>query len=398
MKIDSIVIENFKVFKKAEIKPISDMVVLLGSNGSGKSTFFDIFGFLRDAVLLTSVTNALYIRGGFGEVITRGCDLQTDLIKLEINFIEGVTKNQKMAVITYILEIGFENGMVYINREVLQYRRGQNGEIWNLLDLSRGKGVAIINEEEYGNDGAKEKSLKIKMSSPDVLAIKGLGYFEQYKIISEIRIQLENWYVSDFNIENGKKFSFTDISHQLTNTGDNLAQVTKYMFDYHKDIFDQILLKLPKRIPGINNVEAKETEDGRIILRFKDQNFKDPFTANYVSDGTIKMFLYMILLNDPHPHPLMCIEEPENYLHPDILMQLCEEIREYTERGGQVFISSHSPDFINGVKIEELYFLTKENGFSVIKAAIDDELVKELANENQLGWLWRNHYINGANL
>ena len=170
------------------------------------------------------------------------------------------------------------------------------------------------------------------------------------------------------------------------------------MYDYHRDIFEDILKKLPRRIPGINQVEAKETEDGRIILRFQDQNFKDPFVARYVSDGTIKMFAYMILLHDPEPHPLLCIEEPENFLHPDLLLQLCEEIREYSERGGQVFVSSHSPDFVNGLRLNGLFFLVKVDGYTIIKAAKDNEMIKELSKENNLGWLWRNNYIQGANL
>ena len=106
----------------------------------------------------------------------------------------------------------------------------------------------------------------------------------------------------------------------------------------------------------------------------------------------------MILLHDPEPHPLLCIEEPENFLHPDLLLQLSEEIREYAERGGQVFVSTHSPDFVNGLNVNELFFLVKEKGFTTIKAAADDKLVAELAKENELGWLWRNHYITGANL
>ena len=133
-------------------------------------------------------------------------------------------------------------------------------------------------------------------------------------------------------------------------------------------------------------------------MRFQDQNFRDPFVARYVSDGTIKMFAYMILLHDPEPHPLLCIEEPENFLHPDLLLQLCEEIREYSEKGGQVFVSTHSPDFVNGLELNELFFLVKEAGFSTIKAAREDDFVSELSTNNQLGWLWRNHYIKGANL
>ena len=398
MRIESITIENFKVFKKTTIKDLPKMAVLLGTNGSGKSTFFDVFGFLSDS-LQNNVTIALNKRGGLQEVISRGCDFNKDLIKFEIKFRNQVNEMEKTPIVTYVLEIGFKNGKAIINREVLKYRRGQRtGAPWHFLDFSKGEGNAITNEDEYGNEGVEAKRVSQKVTSPDILAIKGLGQFEQFKAISAFRSLLEKWYVSNFKIEYGRSISDTGISNHLSVNGDNLAQVTKYMYDYHRELFNSILKKLPHRIPGVNQVEAKETEDGRIILRFQDQNFKDPFVARYVSDGTIKMFAYMILLHDPEPHPLLCIEEPENFLHPDLLLQLCEEIREYSERGGQVFVSSHSPDFVNGLKIDELFFLVKESGYTIIKAAKDDEMVKELAKENELGWLWRNHYINGANL
>lgn len=374
------------------------MAVLLGTNGSGKSSFFDVFGFLSDS-LQNNVTIALNKRGGFSEVISRGANPNKDLIKFEIKFRNEQIGNEHSPLITYSISIGFKNGKAFISREILKYRRGQRtGKPWHFLDFKSGEGYAIENEEEYGKEGVTEKRITQKVTSPDILAIKGLGQFEQFKAVSAFRGLLEKWYVSNFKIEYGRNISDTGISSHLSVTGDNLAQVTKYMYDYHREIFDDILRKLPRRIPGVNQVEAKETEDGRIILRFQDQNFKDPFVARYVSDGTIKMFAYMILLHDPEPHPLLCIEEPENFLHPDLLLQLCEEIREYSERGGQVFVSSHSPDFVNGLKINELFFLEKVNGYTVIKAAKDDDIVKELSKENNLGWLWRNNYIQGANL
>lgn len=398
MKIESIKVQNFKVFKNTLVQDIPKMMVLLGANGSGKSTFFDVFGFLSDA-LQNNVTIALNRRGGFQEVITRGCDLSKDLIRFEIKFRNPQEDNQHAPRVTYSLDIGFEKGKAYIDREILKYRRGQRtGKPWHFLDFSRGKGYAITNEEDYGKKAVEEKRVEQKVTSPDILAIKGLGQFEQFKVLSSFRSLLEKWYVSNFTIESGRNISDTGIANHLSVRGDNLAQVTKFIYDSHRETFNRILEKLPKRIPGINKVEAKETEDGRIVLRFQDSNFKDPFVARYVSDGTIKMFAYMVLLHDPEPHPLLCIEEPENFLHPDLLLNLCEEIREYSERGGQVFVSTHSPDFVNGLQVEELFFLTKEKGFTTIKAAADDSTVKELSKENQLGWLWRNHYIKGANL
>jgi predicted ATPase len=398
MRIESITIENFKVFKETTVKDLSKMAVLLGTNGSGKSSFFDVFGFLSDA-LQNNVTIALNRRGGFPEVISRGANINKDHIKFEIKFRNEQVGNEHSPLITYSISIGFKNGKAFIIREILKYRRGQRtGKPWHFLDFKNGEGYAIENEEEYGQEGVKEKRINQKVTSPDILAIKGLGQFEQFKAVSAFRSLLEKWYVSNFKIEYGRNISDTGISNHLSVNGDNLAQVTKYMYDYHRDIFEDILKKLPRRIPGINQVEAKETEDGRIILRFQDQNFKDPFVARYVSDGTIKMFAYMILLHDPEPHPLLCIEEPENFLHPDLLLQLCEEIREYSERGGQVFVSSHSPDFVNGLRLNELFFLVKVDGYTIIKAAKDNEMIKELSKENNLGWLWRNNYIQGANL
>jgi predicted ATPase len=397
MRIESITIENYKVFKKTTIKDIPKMVVLLGTNGSGKSTLFDVFGFLSDS-LQSNVTIALNKRGGFQEVISRGCDPKMDRIKFEIKFRNQVSEDEKSPLVTYELEIGFYQGKAIIHREVLRYRRGKYGAPWHFLDFKFGEGTAITNEDEYGKEGVEAKRVNQKVTSSDILAIKGLGQFEQFKAISAFRALLEKWYVSNFIIENGRAIADIGIFYHLSVSGDNLAQVTKYMYENHRDIFDKILKKLPKRIPGVNQVEAKETEDGRIILRFQDEHFKDPFVARYVSDGTIKMFAYMILLHDPEPHPLLCIEEPENFLHPDLLLQLCEEIREYSERGGQVFISTHSPDFVNGLNIDELFFLVKESGYTTIKAAKDDPIVSELAKESGLGWLWRNHYIKGANL
>lgn len=396
MRIESITVENFKVFKKTTIKDLPRMAVFLGSNGSGKSTFFEVFGFLSDC-LQNNVNIAINRRGGFHELISRDTPL-SERIKFEIKFRNPVANEDKPPLVTYLLEIGFEKGRAYIHRERLKYRRGQSGKPWHFLDFANGEGTAIVNEEEYDSKQSQDKRENQKVASPDIMAIKGLGQFEKYKVISAFRNLLERWYVSNFKIEYGRNLSETGISEHLSVTGHNLAQVTKYMYDYHREVFDTILKKLPQRIPGITKVEAKETEDGMILLRFQDESFRNPFLSKFVSDGTIKMFAYLILLHDPQPHPLLCIEEPENFLHPDLLLQLCEEIREYSERGGQVLVSSHSPDFVNGVKLDELYFLVKNRGFTEIRAAKDDEMVRQLAQDNQLGWLWRNHYINGANL
>ncbi|ETR67647.1 MAG: hypothetical protein OMM_11362, partial [Candidatus Magnetoglobus multicellularis str. Araruama] len=150
----------------------------------------------------------------------------------------------------------------------------------------------------------------------------------------------------------------------MSANGDNLASVAQFLFEKHPECINRILQALRERIPGINNVDIKHTEDGRLVLRFQDANFQDPFISKYVSDGTLKMFAYLVLLYDPKPNPLLAIEEPEAQLYPELLYELIEEFRDYARRGGQVFVSTHSPEFLNGAQLEEIYWLKKKNGFT----------------------------------
>jgi predicted ATPase len=395
MKIEKIKIKNYKVFENSEINNLPNMSVFLGANGSGKSTLFDVFGFLSES-LRNNVKSAINNRGGFKEVISRN---KSGNIEFEIKFRNDDVDGKKQPLITYELSIGLENNMPIIKKEILSYRRGQTGKPFKFLEFSNGKGMAIINESDFERDkqGLKEDRKEFLLDSPDILAIKGLGQFQSFKAISDFRKLLESWYISNFQIPDAKKSQDIGVSETLSPTGDNLALVTDYIYENHPIIFSEILDKMKKRVPGISNVTAAKTEDGRIILRFQDGSFKDPFISRYVSDGTLKMFAYLILMNNPQKHPLLCIEEPENYLHPELLSQLAEEFREYSLKGGQVFISTHSPDFVNALELEELFWLTKNNGYTSIKRAKDDATVRTLVEAgDHLGFLWNQKYFKGS--
>lgn len=180
-------------------------------------------------------------------------------------------------------------------------------------------------------------------------------------------------------------------------TGDNLQRVAHRLFLEETDIFDRIVESMKMRVPGISFIEPEPTRDGRLLLKFQDGSFKDPFIDKYVSDGTIKMFAYLLLLYDPTPHPLLCVEEPENQLYPKLLWELAEEFRAYANRGGQVFVSTHSPDFLNATRLEEVFWLEKENGFSQVRRARDDAQLAAYMNEgDQMGYLWEHGFFPGA--
>jgi predicted ATPase len=365
----------------------------VGANGAGKSTLFSVFEFLREA-LDSNVHTALVKLGGsrgFKEVRSRGA---TDNIEIEIKFRES----DSSPLVTYFLSVGEKDGRPFVAREVLKYRRGSGGQPWHFLDFSNGEGEAVTNEIENVEDVKDLVRESQKLKSPEILAVKGLAQFERFPAVVALGNLIENWHISDFHIHRARPEQEAGYAEHLSREGENLSLVTEYLHNNHPNTFKAILKRLAERVPGISSVDSKTTEEGRVLLRFQDGAFEDPFLARHVSDGTIKMFAYLVLLHDPEPHPLLCIEEPENQLYPQILWELAEEFRAYSERGGQVFVSSHSPDFLNAVEISEVYWLVKENGFTTIKRAQDDKQIAAfIAEGDQMGYLWKAGFFEGAN-
>lgn len=383
MKIESIKIHNYKVFRDVTVSDIPNMAIFLGKNGVGKTTFFDVFGFLHDC-LNSNVKTALAKRGGFKEVVSRE---QKGDIEFVIKFRPAVDE----PLITYEISIGVDDkNKAVVKKEILRFRRGQKGSPWKVLDFSYGEGIAAegkLNSYEDVNLATRKKQ---KLDSPDILAIKGLGQFKEFEAVSTFRRLIEDWYVADFRIDAARERQEAEYSEQLTRTGDNLSSVTKYIYDNYPEIFQNIIEKMQQRVPGVERVEAQETQDGYIVLRFQDGKFQNPFSAKFVSDGTIKMFTYLVLLHDPAQHALLCVEEPENQLYPELLEELAEEFRNYANIGGQVFVSTHSPDFLNAVELNEIYYFEKKDGFTTIRKASDNLLAKSLYEAGDLpGALWK---------
>jgi len=392
MKIVYIRIKNYGLFKSLEINHIPEFCVIIGANGTGKSTLFDVFEFLRDA-LKNNIRQALQVRGGFNEVVTRGQE-QED-IEIELKFRMEILGNERL--VTYILIVGQEKRRPVVKREILRYKRGEHGQPFHFIDFQNGKGYAIINEEYFSQADEDLKPQEQQLESSDILAIKGLGQFQRFKAASALRSFIENWHVSDFHISEARGSKDALYAEHLSPTGDNMAVFAQYIYQEHPEIFEQILQRMKERVPGISQVEAKNTEDGRLILKFQDEAFKDPFIDRYVSDGTMKMFGYLLLLFDPKPHPLLCVEEPENQLYPSLLHEVAEEFASYAHRGGQVFVSTHSPDFLNAVPLESIFWLTKEQGITKISKAIDDEILINLFKAGDLpGYLWNQGWFKGV--
>lgn len=383
MAIEQIEIENFRALRSIKLTDLPPLVVVIGANGTGKSTLLDVFSFIKDA-LSDNVSTAVARRGGFEELVSRE---STGPIGITIKF-----RDHDGGLAIYTLKVASKEGRIVVAKETLRYRRRQE-PLSISVKFAYGKGTASV----YNEETRTEDLMELKLDEPNILIIKDLGQFREFRVVSDLRSLIEDWHISNFHIADARPSAKADHAEHLSTSGDNVAQVAQYLYDKHPKIFKRILDTMHQRVPGVEGVEVKPTEDGRLVLCFQDGSFKDPFTAPYVSDGTIKMFAYLVLLYDPKPHPLLAVEGPEKQLYPSLLSELIEEFRIYAHGGGQVFVSTHSPDFLSGADLNEIYWFEKVDGYSEVHRASDSELLRNLVEEgDNPSELWRQRLFDGA--
>ncbi|WP_320043422.1 AAA family ATPase [uncultured Desulfobacter sp.] len=425
-KIEGFRIKNFRALKDVTLgrlwnrqkdKPLTPMTAVIGKNGVGKSTLFDAFGFLADC-LKSGVEEACDSRGrgGFKKILSQG---EKDPIEFEIYYKE----DGKTRPITYELSIAIDRfERPYVLKERLRQRRkGQkHGRPFSFLMLNNGKGVVwkgdqagLKIDEDKGDfdllhfmeslksgdaDQESRKTEVVELEDLRKLGIATLGSLKQHPRISAFRRFIESWYLSYFTPDAARSLPLAGPQQHLNTHGDNLGNVVQFMEREHPKRFKNILNRITQKIPGIEKIDTERTNDDRLLLRFNDRGFKDPFYAQQMSDGTLKVFAYLLLLEDPTPPPFICIEEPENGLYHKLLESLATEFRTHAtgkKGGSQVFITTHQPYFVDALEPDEVWILEKgEDGFSIIYRASDDDMVKNMVAEGlPLGGLWYSDYL-----
>lgn len=407
-----------KLWNQQQSTPLTPMTAVIGKNGVGKSTLFDAFGFLSDC-LKNGVEEACdaHGRGGFRKIVSKGT---SGPIEFEVYYKE----DRNARPITYELSVDIDTSdRPYVLKERLRQRRkGQkHGWPFSFLVLNRGKGVVwkgdldgrlIEDEADFDLFGliesiksgeAKEESKEtdvVELDDMRKLGIATLGSLKQHPRISAFRKFIEGWYLSYFTPDAARSLPLAGPQKHLNIHGDNLGNVVQFMEREHPKRFQSILNRIAEKIPGINKIDTEKTNDGRLLLRFNDLGFQDPFYSQQMSDGTLKVFAYLLLLEDPTPPPFLCIEEPENGLYHKLLESLAGEFREHAtgrKGGSQIFITTHQPYFVDALEPNEVWILEKgSDGFSVIRRASDDVIVKNMVAEGlPLGGLWYSDYLDG---
>jgi predicted ATPase len=422
-KIEGFKVRNYRALQNVQMgkfwnennrAALNPMTVVIGKNGVGKSSLFDAFGFLADC-LKTGVEEACDSRGrgGFERIRSRG---QIGPIEFEVYY----RGDGDVRPITYELAIDLDSGgRPYVLRERLRQRRkGQStGRPLSFLRLQDGKGIAwkgdnaiaagkldpdeaLVDIEQLIEKSESAETEAVQLDDNRRLGIATLGSLKQHPRIAAFRRFIEGWYLSYFTPDAARSLPLAGPQKQLNVKGDNIGNVVQYMERDNKERFQKILDRIAQKIPGIGKIDTEVSPDKRLLLRFNNKGFIDPFFAQEMSDGTLKVFAYLLLLEDPNPPPFICIEEPENGLYHKLLESLVTEFRAYAsakKHSSQVFITTHQPYLVDALQPEEVWILEKgADGFSTIRRASDHPVVSAMVEQGlPLGGLWYSDYLDG---
>lgn len=385
-----------KLYSVQDQAELGNMVAIIGPSGNGKSTLADAFGFIYDC-LITDVESACESnnRGGFDKLVSQNSD---GSIEFELYYKES----SQSRPITYELRIDKDSsGRPYVLEERLRQRRPGNtrGRPLSFLHIRNGKGIAFEGKEGgQEDDGSFDgDKVDVELSDNRKLGIVTLGAMKQYSRIEQFLSFLKSWYLCYFTPDAARQMQTSAPAPYLNRIGSNINNVAQFMFRENPSEFKKILSDIQTKIPSIVKIAPVKLDNGQMVLQFWQQGFDQPFYSQRMSDGTLKLFAYYLLLHEKNPRQLVFVEEPENGLYHQYLSDLASEMRRSVGTGysKQLFVTTHSPFFVNALSPDEVWVLEKAaDGFSTIKQASSYDFVKELVEEGvEVGDLWYSKYF-----
>lgn len=379
-----------------DLQPLN---VLIGPNGSGKSNLIEAIGLLQ----ATPSNLAAPIRegGGVSEWLWKGKSEQafpSAKIEATIDYPEGImplryqlsfTMNgQRMELVDEAIEN--EGTIDETYEDVYFFYRYQKGHpVLNARGLPSGKA------------GTKEdrmpRSLQREELNPEQSVLsqkKDRDYYPELTYLnhqfSQIRIYRE-WNLGRYTPPRMPQPS--DLPNDfLEEDYSNLGHVLNNL-DFH-GYKPQLLEKLQKFNDAIADILVK-VEASTLQVFIREKQCRRPIPATRLSDGTLRYLCLLSILCHPSPPPLICIEEPEIGLHPDILPIVAELLIEASART-QLIVTTHSDALISGLsEVPESVLVCEQNKTGSFLRRLKSQRLKKWLEDYSLGDLWRIGEIGG---
>ncbi|MBX7169613.1 MAG: AAA family ATPase [Pyrinomonadaceae bacterium] len=347
--------------EEIELQPLN---VIIGQNASGKSNLIDVIKLLRSIPQEKGMANFISRSGGIGEWIWKGNrSIETASITLLISDIKNVEYN-----------IAFKQHLqrLFITSEII---------------------IDLHDDSILKRNGIKEDESILADTLQDIFE-EGVFTFRNY-IRNRLSIFL---FFTNIPANRGseiRKPQVPDIPNDfLVEDASNLALVLNDL-EHQGDTKDKIVENLKKFYPRIKDYSVRIL-GGTVQLFIREEGLEKPISAMRLSDGTLRYLCLLAILCHPEPPPLICIEEPETGLHPDILPTIAELLKEASEHT-QLIVTTHSDILVSALSdVPEAVLVCEKDEDGTHFKRLNKENLKDWLNEYSLGELWLKGEIGGT--
>jgi predicted ATPase len=400
MLIKSLRIKNLLSFgPSTEFVPLRRLNVLIGPNGSGKSNFLEAISLLHAAP--KNLSGPVKEVGGVHDWLWQGA--RTAVAAIEA-VIENPGKKMPLRHIMNFTEHGSRFELIEERIENEAPFPGKQGPYFFyrfhngypvLKEISPAQSKTSKQSATDGIETGQDRELKRETLNPEQSILSQVKDPERYPVLayldsmySSIALYRE-WTFGRYTPPRQEQKADLRTDYLMT-TCENLALVLNKIRPKARKRLLEALRALYPEIQDFN----VQVEAGRVQLFLEERNYSIPATR--LSDGTLRYLCLLAILCHPNPQPLICIEEPELGLHPDVLPELSRLLIEASERT-QLIVTTHSDILVDTMteQPESVVICEKHNGETQMRHLRKNDLTEWL-EKYRLGELWTKGQIGGT--
>ncbi len=394
MFMHRIKLENLLSFgpdaQELELEPLN---VLIGPNGSGKSNLIEVIGLLRAAP--TDVMGPIREGGGTENWIWRGGPKATGS---HVEVVVGhpfFPPDKKLLRYSLGLRPLFLGIMVNLTEEIgaVDGTGGRENSPDRYLERRSGE-VTLAYLDESGERSQRELPLAdIRLDQSVLSQLKDPVQYPELTYLGSCFAGIQLYREWSFGRNTAPRLpQRADLPNDsLAEDGGNLGLILNRLEGDSK-AKEKVLGALRKLYDGIDDYYV-QVEAGSVQVFLREGDVRVPATR--LSDGTLRYLCLLAILCHPNLPRLVCIEEPELGLHPDILPGLADLLREASERC-QLIVTTHSDTLVDALTDtpESIVICEKENGQTKLKR-LDKEELSHWLDKYRLGELWTSGELGG---
>jgi predicted ATPase len=365
-RLDSVKIQGYRPFRDF-LAPLSSLETIVGANGSGKTSLFEFLKFLRDSIYQDIPPEI--VAGSIGQQIFHIPGPERFSWSIEIDIGRPIP-------IWYQGEV-----MGPIGRTHVSFERVQSSK--PLSDRHKGPLILMDIRERRGvvrdSTTRKFKDQEIVLKRPNQLALSTVTN-PTMEVLYNLREYIRGWrFYSSFNIADNKIRKSVPIEQEpvLHEDAGNLSSLLHYLMTEHRPQFDELQQHLRSLVPGFRGLTVKARGGpGEVIAFWQEEGIDQELSLADLSDGILRLICWTVLCVQPNPPPLICIDEPDQGVHPRTLPILAGLFEKASERT-QILLATHASYFLVQFDLSRIAVMRKENGEAKFIKPRDSLMLRE---------------------